>query len=61
MAKSVPFYLTVYCRKARGGKRPLWHARKEGSPFIGAGNTADNATKDLQAIIRESSRLDKSK
>ena len=52
MSKSNPFYHTVSCTKVSGGKRSLWQARKPGVELIGAGNTADNAIKDLQKMIR---------
>jgi len=57
-----PFYRKVIVTKCNGGKRTLWHARiselakceKEyaGSHACGAGNTADNAIKDLAEQIR---------
>lgn len=55
--KREPFFRKVVCVKAKGGKRPLWHARLNadndfvGSP-CGAGNTADNAIKDLAKELR---------
>lgn len=48
-----PFYVGVNVQKVRGGKRPLWLARKDRCFYHGAGNTADNAIKDLQKQIRE--------
>ena len=55
-----PFYVGVQVTKALGGKKPLWHARKSGvvsasgfSQLCGAGNTAENAIRDLQ---RQSNR-----
>lgn len=56
MSKAVPFYYSVTCEKVKGGKRPLWHARKEGVKYTGAGNTADNAIKDLQAQINRAKK-----
>jgi hypothetical protein len=53
-----PFYRMVTCSKVVGGTNTLWHARlteptaEAGWMFTGAGNTADNAIKDLQAQIR---------
>jgi hypothetical protein len=54
--KPVPFYWHVTCQKVRGGKKPLWQAVKACIGFTGAGNTADNAIKDLQRQIRENRR-----
>lgn len=51
MAKAQPFYHDVDCRKILGGKRTLWQARKPGFSLTGAGNSADNAIKDLQTQI----------
>lgn len=57
------FYRQVYVEKIRGGKKPLWRARFKagvfswlaevgGRNYVGAGNTADNAIKDLQKQFR---------
>jgi len=46
-----PFYQDVTCTKARGGKYALWHARKPGVHFTGAGGNAELAIKDLQKQI----------
>lgn len=54
MAKKIPFYRTVTCTKALGGKRSLWHARSDNmlySRFTGAGKTADLAIADLKKQI----------
>lgn len=52
MNKADPFYVGVVCEKIRGGKNTLWHAHKAGFDCCGAGNTADNAIKDLAEQIR---------
>lgn len=70
MAKQVPFYRTCTCNKVVGGKRPLWHARFTSEAFlgmtrngfsggepVGAGNTADNAIKDLAEQVRRRMRM----
>jgi hypothetical protein len=56
------FYRQVYVTKVLGGKRSLWQARMNESPIdptyglpsnvCGAGNTADNAIKDLAEQMR---------
>lgn len=55
MNKKAPFYLGVTCRKVIGGKNPLWHAYMKDtvSIYVGAGNTADNAIRDLQKQLRD--------
>jgi hypothetical protein len=57
--KREPFYTGVVVTKIKGGKNSLWQARKADSFFnrhiTGAGNTADNAIKDLQDQIRRCS------
>lgn len=53
--KKIPFYRTVICTKALGGKRPLWHAKSRDSKYeriTGAGATADYAIADLQKQIK---------
>lgn len=51
-SKPVPFYYSVVVTKCHGGKRALWHARKDSYPGVcGAGNTADNAIRDLAKQI----------
>ena len=48
----------IVCKRARGGKKPLWHAEHpdcDGIKYrrvVGAGNTADNAIADFQAQFR---------
>lgn len=54
-SKPLPFYHDVVCRKLRGGKKALWQASKPGCKYTGAGNTADNAIKDLQKQIKRAS------
>ncbi len=58
----MPFYRLVVCHKIAGGKSALWHAtlNHEGickyliiPPLHGAGNTADNAIKDLKNQINK--------
>lgn len=51
-----PFYYDVNCSKVRGGKRELWNATKPGIDWTGAGNTANNAIKDLQKQINSASK-----
>ena len=55
--KKQPFYRNVVCVKAQGGKRSLWHAYERvgnmiDSGIIGAGNTADNAIRDLAVQLK---------
>ena len=54
----IPFYRKVTCNKVIGGKRrPLWQARHENYQNVcGAGNTADNAIKDLAEQVRRYNR-----
>ena len=47
----VPYHV-VSCQKLHGGKRPLWNAKAPNVPATGAGNTADNAIRDLQRQAR---------
>ena len=59
--KAQPLYARVLCKKIMGGKRALWHAWQmpddkevkgsHGSVIIGAGNTGDNAIKDLAKAL----------
>ena len=62
-----PFYRQVICTKALGGKHPLWHAhlRTELVEYAvdrlaplctGAGNTADNAIRDLAVQLKARER-----
>ena len=51
MAKKEPFFKQVTCTKIRGGKHSLLNANIFLCRFTGAGNTADNAIKDLQKQI----------
>lgn len=56
-----PFYRRCFCVKGNGGKKPFWNAKmKDNIPVFsslqGAGNTADNAIKDLQKQVREKER-----
>lgn len=51
---SMPLPATeISIRKVVGGKKALWHAtHPRADRLVGAGNTADNALKDLQAQFR---------
>jgi hypothetical protein len=48
-AQKERFYDNVIINKVLGGKKALWQARHTSSSVhsVGAGNTADNAIKDL--------------
>jgi hypothetical protein len=55
MTDKVPFYRTVTCTKALGGKRPLWHAKSQDVRYArltGAGGTGDYAIADLQKQVK---------
>lgn len=57
MVRLLPFYYDVTCTKFQGGKHALWHAKKPGHERLtGAGNTADNAIKDLQTQINRGTK-----
>ena len=60
--KPVPFYRNVTCTKVMGGKKPLWNAQTmlavgPRRDIIGAGNTADNAIRDLQRQLGRLGRV----
>ena len=70
MSDKIPFYHTCTANKVVGGKRTLWQARLtseaflgmcrnglSGSEPVGAGNTADNAIRDLAEQVRRRNRL----